>query len=412
LPEVRRLCLIGTIRYPNPLLVDGDSFDEENIPPAVPFRDDREVLSIMMENVRSSPYISKEQFQQVVLEVLNKDQKLVESGASDLIAASIIDEIWEELLAILGNIDEMEEDEEVLLASTAAGVPAGGASSASSARANNNEASSSVRRLDDFKSMVILVLSTSRKIKSSQVTDRRDLTRSIHASRSIQELVTNIVSFLSNTTTTINMFDNVQQREATKDLIYDGRFDNLLLPEHFDCDELPRRIASAGNLHDHQSFSLDDCVICLSPIDISNMVTLDCGHKFNAECIRAWMEHSNLCPTCRSPIVRTNPQDLLLTAPGAGTSIGDQHTDANNNNPNSGSESAGNTWTGNLCQLIIGLILLGLMVFVLYIFLMLLMFSFTWGGGGFPWVLGLLLIIIFGILIALFRSFLKGGCRA
>ena len=86
LPEVRRLCLMGTIRYPNPLLVDGDYFDEENIPPAIPVRDDREVLSIMMENVRSSPYISKEQFQQVVLEVLNGDQKLVPSGTSDLIA--------------------------------------------------------------------------------------------------------------------------------------------------------------------------------------------------------------------------------------------------------------------------------------------------------------------------------------
>lgn len=43
-----------------------------------------------------------------------------------------------------------------------------------------------------------------------------------------------------------------------------------------------------------------DCPICLEPIaKDQRSVLLPCAHTFDRDCITAWLQNSNLCPTCR-----------------------------------------------------------------------------------------------------------------
>jgi len=43
---------------------------------------------------------------------------------------------------------------------------------------------------------------------------------------------------------------------------------------------------------------LDNCVICMSPIDSGYMVT-PCRHAFHSDCLEQWMDVKMECPTCR-----------------------------------------------------------------------------------------------------------------
>merc|ERR1712224_409241 len=45
-----------------------------------------------------------------------------------------------------------------------------------------------------------------------------------------------------------------------------------------------------------------DCVICLDlDQDVSELVKLECGHEFHAQCLADWTRRSKTCPMCRKP---------------------------------------------------------------------------------------------------------------
>ncbi|XP_060190422.1 uncharacterized protein LOC132619581 [Lycium barbarum] len=46
------------------------------------------------------------------------------------------------------------------------------------------------------------------------------------------------------------------------------------------------------------------CVICLLEYKDENTIgTLQCGHKFHAECIKKWSQRKNSCPFCRASVL-------------------------------------------------------------------------------------------------------------
>ena len=53
------------------------------------------------------------------------------------------------------------------------------------------------------------------------------------------------------------------------------------------------------------------CSICLG--EITNPVSLSCGHTYCQECINKTFEHVNECPLCRqvSLLVETRPDEIL-----------------------------------------------------------------------------------------------------
>ncbi|KAL3376226.1 hypothetical protein AABB24_002928 [Solanum stoloniferum] len=48
------------------------------------------------------------------------------------------------------------------------------------------------------------------------------------------------------------------------------------------------------------------CAICLLEYkDEYTIATLQCGHKFHAECINKWLERKDTCPFCRASVYPT-----------------------------------------------------------------------------------------------------------
>jgi hypothetical protein len=57
------------------------------------------------------------------------------------------------------------------------------------------------------------------------------------------------------------------------------------------------------------SQSKKDCVICVEPFALgSQFVRLPCGHLFHGECVKAWLQRRNTCPTCRFELQTGNPE--------------------------------------------------------------------------------------------------------
>jgi hypothetical protein len=55
---------------------------------------------------------------------------------------------------------------------------------------------------------------------------------------------------------------------------------------------------------------LDDCVICLEPLDKEEICQLTaCHHRFHAVCIQPWLYTTPSCPVCRSTYTACNHHD-------------------------------------------------------------------------------------------------------
>ena len=52
------------------------------------------------------------------------------------------------------------------------------------------------------------------------------------------------------------------------------------------------------------------CAVCLD--DYVNATTTRCGHVFCARCVRAAIEHSGTCPTCRKKVTRAQCHRVFL----------------------------------------------------------------------------------------------------
>ena len=57
------------------------------------------------------------------------------------------------------------------------------------------------------------------------------------------------------------------------------------------------------------------CSICICGYEVgASVVWLPCGHCYHAQCIRVWLSLRNVCPECRSEVIRTAGQQQLVVA--------------------------------------------------------------------------------------------------
>ena len=174
---------------------------------------------------------------------------------------------------------------------------------------NNNDGET---RLRNFREMMIMILSCSKRIAIIDILQRRLLESKIQLASSIDE-IKNIVmdSFLS---TISIIFNDMDECKNTKDMIRKGRFDLLLLCESFDCDERKMNLTNERKMNLTNIFpgkneeempkeedEEDECSICLDGIDQSECVLLECSREFCTACINTWMSHSSTCPACCTP---------------------------------------------------------------------------------------------------------------
>ena len=296
LPPVRRLALIETLRHISAcrgeVKSNVGSSDEGNSDSINANEVDQNALNIILYNVQTSPYLTKEEFQSVVLEILQSSSSSLPSflttEVSNAMAEMILDGNWEGLLSITSAVskDDTQGDSE---------------------HTNNR----SETTLQHFRDMVILILSCSKRIATMEISRRRMFGNRIHSASSIDEIISTAIDFLNTST----IFNDRIQLQAIEDMIFKGRFDLLLLPQYFDCDEKPRKLTGIfrGDCDDEEEGDTgemleEECVICLGEIDRSAIQVLECSHGFCTECIRTWLANSSTCPTCRAPIATQNSQ--------------------------------------------------------------------------------------------------------
>ena len=175
----------------------------------------------------------------------------------------------------------------------------------------------------DFRDMVVAVFTKSRKMRLLDTARRRALGAAIHSQVSVDGLKQLALSALE----TSVAFDGDARGRVANDIL-DDRYDLLLLPDRFDCEEVPRiafcRVGAAavgdgsaggggGRARDGAERSDgvaaeqaaadngDDveCPVCLGTNAVETQ--LPCGHRFCAACIEEWAQRAPQCPMCRAP---------------------------------------------------------------------------------------------------------------
>ena len=290
-PKVRRLALIETLQS---ITAEEDT------------QIDKDALFIILENVQTSPYLTKEQFQNAIQEVLQyvmQRSYFLTSETVDAMKERITSEDWEGLLAVTAaSEDDFQEENDYLdplLLSRSSPLSRDSTRIGSKFPIKLTKA----QKLRSFRDMSVSIFSSSRRIASMDITRRRTLSRKIHSAFSIDAITKVAMHYLD----TSSIITDNSLRQGIKDLRQRGRFDLLLLPDNFDCEELPRLYRRSDGDHDEEEGEEDDtenrdCVICLDNIDELQMTLLSCNHSFCTECIHIWMEHSPTCPTCRHQI--------------------------------------------------------------------------------------------------------------
>ncbi|KAL6845320.1 hypothetical protein ACP4OV_024815 [Aristida adscensionis] len=60
-------------------------------------------------------------------------------------------------------------------------------------------------------------------------------------------------------------------------------------------------MSSMSNQSSRSSQENDACIICQEEYQLKDCIgTLDCGHRFHAECVKQWLMVKNLCPICKT----------------------------------------------------------------------------------------------------------------
>ena len=143
--------------------------------------------------------------------------------------------------------------------------------------------------IGSFREMVITIFTKSKKIAVINEERKRQLGIAILAQTSIDSLKTLAFTALE----TSEAFDN-DTREIIANDIIDNRYDLLLLPNRFDCEEIPRNTHEQINNNTNE---LDECPICLGANEVDTK--LPCNHLFCRSCIESWSNQNNECPLCR-----------------------------------------------------------------------------------------------------------------
>ena len=145
------------------------------------------------------------------------------------------------------------------------------------------------------------IYTNSRTMASIGIKNKRKLSKKIHSASSIDEIIKTVLNSLESTKP---ILDHALRR-GIKDVIQRKRFDLLLLPQYFDCEEVPRlKVADEEEGNEEEEDHID-CAICLYRIQEVAMSRLSCNHSFCTECIQLWMEQNLTCPTCRCEIRQT-----------------------------------------------------------------------------------------------------------
>eukprot|EP00746_Dinoflagellata_sp_MGD_P000166 gnl/MRDRNA2_/MRDRNA2_100293_c0_seq1.p1 gnl/MRDRNA2_/MRDRNA2_100293_c0~~gnl/MRDRNA2_/MRDRNA2_100293_c0_seq1.p1 ORF type:complete len:305 (+),score=38.08 gnl/MRDRNA2_/MRDRNA2_100293_c0_seq1:87-1001(+) len=158
-----------------------------------------------------------------------------------------------------------------------------------------------------FRAMVVQMFSRSRKIKALPEARRFQLGSTMHSITTIEGLKEFAFHSLEQARTL-----TAQDRQRIANDLLDNRYDLLLLPDRFDCDEKPRQRPEAQPGRQQGAEADDDeCPICLG----TNVVDreLQCGHRICGCCLDQWVSRSGgsqfSCPMCRTPCSRSQVRD-------------------------------------------------------------------------------------------------------
>jgi hypothetical protein len=267
LPKVRRLALLETIQA---IANDDNTNNIRETIFEINKKKDIQAVEIVLQNLDTSPYLNEEEFVAAVFEQLSTIAGKDESNESDQrilnnAADAIFVKDWERLLEVARDV-----------------------------RWNLIPERTNVVRLCHFRHMVIEMFSRSRQIKENLNDTRRgELGKAIHEGENVDDLIKVAKMFLASS----NIFKTDEERKEVLNLIKKGRFDQLLLPKYFDCEEKDRRI-------ENQEPEECPCVICFDDLSAGNKVKreLGCKHVFCRGCIDEWLKDHRECPTCRTPV--------------------------------------------------------------------------------------------------------------
>lgn len=267
IPQVQRLALIESIHY-NSLQ------KHENT--------DKEILEIFLYNIQTSPHLSNTDFHDAVAESMQLiPSSYIDNEAVIAIEQMIRDEHWDSLISFTSNFTSHQ---------------------ALDSKSNDDQ------RLKGFQKMLLSIISTSKVLAKMKQRKRKRLEKSIQRAKTVEDILEIATIFVS----TSKLFKEETDRKKIKDLIAVGRFDLLLLPACFDCDDKERLQEQNlnGSIENHcDKERIDEeeyCVICFEDMkDSSVTTTLECKHRFCTSCIQRWMVNHSTCPTCRGRISGT-----------------------------------------------------------------------------------------------------------
>ena len=166
-----------------------------------------------------------------------------------------------------------------------------------------NQSVNTVDKLTSFREMVLAIFTKSKKIQLISNQKKQFLGTSIIHSLSIEGLKQLALTSLQ----TSEIFNNEARNLVAND-IFDNRFDLLLLPDRFDCEEVSR-INNQDIIEELPSTpELDECPICLGTNEVD--CRLPCQHLFCKSCIQRWGNQSLEYPLCRRSFSLENVIDL------------------------------------------------------------------------------------------------------
>ena len=168
---------------------------------------------------------------------------------------------------------------------------------------------------DEFRAMVISIFSRSRRLEALDYTRRHRLGSAMHQARSRDELIAIAMGALENAQT----LDGAGRERVANDIL-DGRFDRLLLPDRFDCDERPRRQGAAPPADGSAEVPVgmpvveepEECPVCLGTSLVERQ--LPCGHTFCDACITQWAGSFAPSPTFACPLCRAETPLAAIAA--------------------------------------------------------------------------------------------------
>jgi hypothetical protein len=190
-----------------------------------------------------------------------------------------------------------------------------------------------------LRQMVVAVFTRSRKMQGLPAAKRHQLGAAICTQQTADDIKMLALSALQ----TSQAFDGVARDMVANDIL-DCRYDRLLLPDRFDCDEEPRRgdgrgrreagggaqatvpsapppsaaagtAAAAAAAAAAPTEEAQECPVCLGTTPIS--AQLPCGHQFCRGCIEDWAQRCPAgqdragCPLCRAPFSAADISDAI-----------------------------------------------------------------------------------------------------